>query len=277
LFDFRFALRLLGTALLASSALAAVAQGTPPAEVLARVNGQPVTRVLMEQMVRSRHAPNPFDEATGIAPPPAPVDRPQLFDELLTLEVLAQQAITRGLHREPSITAQRELQIGTVLSQQVVRGLIAQVQVSPAEVAALYEKEVPPYDFKLGRIVVADKTQAQALIARLRRGEPFAKLARQHVADPAQRTAPWLMFNQMEPAVATAVSSLTPGTVAEQPVAVEGGWAVLRLEARRSAPRPPLSEASVWLKARLLSSKVQARLDQMRREAKVEVLPAASR
>lgn len=262
--------RLMAGCVLVATALAAGAQGGPPDQVLARVNDQPVRRALLDEMLRSRQAPNPFDQASGVvAAPTAPVDRAQLFDELLLTELLAQQAVARGLHREPSITAQRELQVSTVLSQHVVRGLIPQVSVSPEEVAALYEEQVPPFDFKLQRLVSPTAAQATALIDRLQRGEAFAALAR------AQRgTAPagdWQMFSQLEPAVATAVRHLKPGEVAPKPVAVDGGWAVLRLEARRSAPRPSLSEASVWLRQQLLNGKVQTRLDELRRAAKIEV------
>jgi peptidyl-prolyl cis-trans isomerase C len=240
--------------------------------VLATVNGQPLTRTLFDQMQKDRQEPNPFDQAAGVpAPPPVELDRAKLLDELIFTELLAQKAIEAGLDRDPSVQTQRLLMVNTVLSQQMVRGLIAQTTVSPEELAALYKDRVPPYEFKWQQVVLPERPQAEALIARAQRGEPWSSLApKRRKSSPAD----WQMFSQLDPAVASAIRYLEPGRVALQPVAVDGGWAVLRLEDRRKTPRPSLEEAGVWLRPRLLAQKVQARMDAWRQEAQIE-MPAA--
>ncbi|MGE5865666.1 MAG: peptidylprolyl isomerase [Rhizobacter sp.] len=243
---------------------------------VASIDGRPVARAKLEQLVLARNgiegpSPSAAKAATRI------VGRESTLDELVMVELLAHKARERGLDKNPSVMAEAELQAKTAAGRMYVRHLIARTQVKPAELQAVYRTDVPPHDFKLSQIVVADEAQARELIAELGRGKDFAALAREHSIDEGTRplggSLDWRAVHEMKPEVATVVRKLKPGRHAAAPVHTDIGWHVVRLDARRtSAKRPDLKEASAWLVPKLLHDKVQAHLTTLRAQADVKLM-----
>lgn len=238
---------------------------------VATVNGQAITRVKLEQIIKARNdIGNPYDPVDPAQAPRSSAGREPTLEELVTVELLVQQARARQLDDDPSVQAEAELQTKTVAGRMYVRHLISQTPVRAGELKALYRAEVPAVDFKVSQIRVADEAMARALVARLDRGARFAHLAGEH----AGGSQGWLLNNQMPPAVASTVRRLKPGQHAKQPIATGEGWLVVRLDAvRPTARRPALSEATAWLYPKLMHDKVEARLARLRADADVQLAP----
>ncbi|KQV93371.1 peptidyl-prolyl cis-trans isomerase [Rhizobacter sp. Root1221] len=238
---------------------------------VATVNGQAISRVKLEQIVKARNGiGNPYDPVDTAQPPRPLAGRESTLEELVTVELLVQQARARQLDDNPSVQAEAELQTKTIAGRMYVRHLISRTPVRAEELKALYRAEVPAVDFKVSQIRVADEAVARALVARLDRGARFAHLAREH----AGGSQGWLLNNQMPPEVASMVRRLKPGQHAKQPIATGEDWLVVRLDAvRPTARRPALSEATAWLYPKLMHDKVEARLARLRADARVELAP----
>lgn len=245
---------------------------------VATIDGRPVSRAMLEQLVLARNGiEGPAPSTGGSNAATRIVGRESTLDELIMVELLAHKARERGLDKNPSVMAEAELQAKTAAGRMYVRHLIAQTQVKPAELQAVYRTDVPPHDFKLSQIVVADEAQARELIAELGRGKAFAALAREHSIDEGTRaqggSLDWRAVHEMKPEVAAVVRKLKPGRHAAAPVHTDIGWHVVRLDARRtSAKRPDLKEASAWLVPKVLHDKVQARLATLRAQADVKMV-----
>ncbi|MBC7992257.1 MAG: hypothetical protein H7Z15_03300, partial [Rhizobacter sp.] len=137
-------------ALLLASLLSACERSPPPASTLpavAMLNGEPVSRALLDHLTRVQtDVANPNDapaSAAATASVPA-VDRKQLLDELIDIELLAQKARQRGLDKSHAVVTDVELQSKTLLAQLLVRDLIGSTQISEAELQAAYDELVPP-------------------------------------------------------------------------------------------------------------------------------------
>lgn len=253
---------------------------TPP-QAVATLNGEPVSRALLDHLTRAQMGTaNPYDApASAAAAASAPsIDRQQLLDELVGIELLAQKARERGLDKTPTVLAEAELQSKTLLAQRVVRELISSLQVSDAELQAAYDELVPPHEFQLRHVQLADREAAQAVISRLQQGQGFAELARSLSTDKVTRAQGghlgWLMVEQMPPDFAAAARALKPGEHTVQPVKTDQGWHVIQLQALRPlAKRPSLQTATVWLHPQLLHGKVQAQQQQWREQAQIQVSP----
>ena len=252
-----------------------------PPQAVATLNGEPVSRALLDHLTRAQMGiTNPYDapaSAAAAASAP-PIDRQQLLDELIGVELLAQKARERGLDKTPAVLAEAELQSKTLLSQRVVRELIHSLKVSDAELQAAYDELVPPHEFQLRHVQLADRDTALTVISRLQQGQAFAELARSLSTDKVSRAQGgelgWLMVEQMPADFAAATRALKPGEHTVQPVKTDQGWHVIQLQALRPlALRPSLQTATVWLHPQLLHAKVQAQQQQWLEQAQIKRSP----
>ena len=261
---------------------ASSAQPAVPPDTVALLDGEPLSRSLLDALARLHGGTsNPYDApsapvAAASAPNPSPEDRQRLLDELVEIELLARKARELGIEQLPAIRAETELQARTLLAPAVVREQIAGIAVSDAELRAAYEERVPPHRFQVAQILLADAETATRVTQSLKDGQPFATLARRHSTDPLSArqggNLGWLMYDQMPPEVAAAVRHLQPGEATPQPVQTREGWHVLQLQALEPlADRPTLETARVWLHPQIVHAKVQAQQAQWRREATIEL------
>lgn len=244
----------------------ASATPAPSSTVLATLNGEPLDRALFDQLLQVHAGTrNPYDAPTArpaASAPKASVNRQQVFDELLDIELLAQKARELGVDQLPAVVAEHELLTKTLLAQQLVRQTIAGIPVSQAELQALYEVQVPPHEFQIAQTLLPSRTAADALIARLRSGQRMGE-------DTA-----WLMASQMPREVLDTVRTLKPGEVSPQPLAVGTQWQVIQLVALRpTLARPSLETATAWLHPQIVRDKVQAQQQAWLQEAHVQKSP----
>lgn len=264
-----------------SAATATVAAtGAKADSVVATVNDQPITRAVLNELARTRAGlPNPYaaetpEEARLREQSLSGIDRQQLLDDLVAMEVLSQQARARGIHTRPAIVAEAELQYKTLLAQQLVRELIAEIEVDPTEVVKRFAEQRPEQMFQVSHILLKDESAARAAIAELSKGADFEKVARRRSLDPQSKKdgrLGWLMLNQMEEPFAAAASTLKAGDYTRQPVVTASGWHVIRVNAKRELNKPSLEDSWDILRTQVLQEKVQARVRQLTQEARVDV------
>ncbi len=279
----RFALVFLFLAAsLASHAADPVSASQPAGKgdtVLVTVNGHPVRRALFDGLVEARsEQTNPYDEpdqGQAAAPESAPTtDRKAVFDDLVIMEIMAQKARERGIHLRPALIAEAELQYKTLLQQELVRELIAEIRIEPAEVSARYEAQAPERSYKVSHILLKSEQEANAVIGELDKGAKFKSVARRRTLDSntkADGMLGWMMASQLEPSFVAAVEQIKPGGYSRKPVQTGYGWHVVQLHAARYLDKPPFADAQTWLRQEILHEKVSARIRQIRQDATVEV------
>ncbi|AKJ30238.1 peptidylprolyl isomerase [Caldimonas brevitalea] len=243
---------------------------------VAKVNGVGIERSLLDALLQARQGvPNPYEEAAPDAKAaPTPEDREAALRDLVMTEVLVQAAAQRGLHQRPEVAAELELQRKTLLAQQLVREIVAEVRVEPAEIEQRYRERPPQYEYKVSHVLLPDEAAARATIAQLQRGARFAAVAKARSTDTRSRRngeLGWLMLNQLEAPFAAALQSLGVGEYTREPVQTPYGWHVVLLQGRRELPRPSLDSMRAVLREELLHEKVQGRLAALQRQAAVEL------
>ncbi|MEM7680431.1 MAG: peptidylprolyl isomerase [Planctomycetota bacterium] len=118
---------------------------------------------------------------------------------------------------------------------------------SPSEASILRRYDLRYGPRYLARIVaVSSLPEAQEVLERLDEGEPFARLARELSTDPSGEVGGSLpaisgVDTAWPLAMRQALAEMAPGAVSA-PIAVEGGYLILQLEASIADPRPPLQE-----------------------------------
>lgn len=254
---------------LAATAILAAACGSepaptpppPPAEVVASVNGVPITRARVEMY--ARHS------ARAGAPEAAAV-----IEELINMEVLAQQAERLGLERAPETADEIHLQTRRILAAAAAQARVRASAVPEAELRAAYEAQyvlgAPPQYRATHALFEREETALKAMEA-LARGTHVEDLGRSAATRPLRVTPiQWMEPDQLDGELAAALAGLAPGTHTPRPLRTAYGWHVLRLDEVRRRPPPAFESVRDGLVRTLQAQQFQSWLEDLRRNARIE-------
>ena len=238
---------------------------------VAVVNGKPVPESVLRIYVRATERQD-FDALS-------PADRERVINDVIGLELLAQQAEKDGLTASRTLAAQIELQRLQAVARTMAAEYLKNNPPTDADLQAIYEENLPRLSgeqYKLRHILVETKSEADRIIAQLNQGSDFVALARERADGP---TGPndgdlgWLTADSLPPSFAEAVRALAAGSYSPAPVQTEAGYHVILLEEKQRQEPPALED----LRADLSSAAERKRLDDyikmLRESATVTVGP----
>lgn len=175
-------------------------------------------------------------------------DRERILNDVIGLELLAQQAEKEGLTRSRTLAAQIELQRLQSLARAMAADYIEKNPPTDAALQAIYEENLPRLageQYRLRHILVESKAEADTVIARLNQGSDFMALAQERAAGP---TGPnggalgWLTADSMPPSFAAAVRGMAVGSYSAEPVQTDSGYHVILLEETQRQEPPALAD-----------------------------------
>jgi peptidyl-prolyl cis-trans isomerase C len=222
---------------------------------VAVVNGRPIPESVMRVYTLATERRNLEDLS--------PEDRERILNDVIGLELLAQQAANEGLTDSRTLAAQIELQRLQLVARAMATDFIQKNPPSEADIRAIYEENLSRLSgrqFKARHILVPTKEEADSVIAQLRQGADFVTLAEERADGP---TGPnggsldWFTADSMPPAFAEAVQALAAGSYSPEPVQTEFGFHVILLEQTREQEPPALDE----IRGDLASAAERKRLD----------------
>lgn len=136
-------------------------------------------------------------------------------------------------------------------------------------------KSMPPEEEVHARhILVSTEDEAKAIIADLKKGTAFDKLAKEKSTDKASGAEGgdlgWFKKSDMVKEFADAAFDLKKGQTSETPTKTQFGYHVISIDDRRTAPPPALEELSEQIREELAREAVTAQLDKIRAGSKIE-------
>lgn len=222
---------------------------------VAVVNGEPLPESVLRIYTLATERRD-LDELSG-------EDRERILNDVIGLELLAQQGEKDGLASSRTLAAQIELQRLQTIARAAATDYMEKNPPSDADLQAIYEENLPRLSgqqYKLRHILVETQSEAETVIAELNQGADFIALAQARADGP---TGPnggelgWLTEDSMPPSFAEVVRSLTAGAYSSQPVQTDAGYHVVLLEAAQASIPPSLED----IRAELMSAAERKRLD----------------
>lgn len=246
-------------------------EAAPADDVVAEVNGEPLTAAELEQYANARRAQQP--------PGPDPEkERQAVLDEMIDRMVLAQAAVAQKLDEDPEIAGQLERQRENVLARALLKRYLDQHPVTDAEVEQRYKEEVAKThntEYRARHILLKSEEDARRVIAELKRGASFTALARRESADARSAKQGgdlgWFNEGQMVPEFFTAVKQLKKGQVSPEPVKTEFGWHVIKLDDTRPLRAPDLEQVRGNIRQLVQEERVRQAIKELRAKAKIEI------
>lgn len=243
-----------------------LASGPLFAQNLARVNGVAIPSARAEAMVQGLAAQGKGD---------SPQMREAIKDQLITYEIMMQEAARLGLAKQPDVATQLEFARQSVLVRALLQDHMKKNPITDAEVKAEYEqrKAGRGKEFHARHIVVKNEADAKAIIAKLKGGAKFEDLAKQSL-DPSNKDKggdlDWAAPDAYLPEFAKALASLSKGGLSETPVQTQYGWHVIRVDDIREAQFPSVDQLKPQIQELLQRARIDKLLTDLRSKAKIE-------
>ncbi|AYD02688.1 peptidylprolyl isomerase [Neorhizobium sp. NCHU2750] len=151
-----------------------------------------------------------------------------------------------------------------------------------AEVKARYDKEIAAMpkqqEIKAAHILVKTEDEAKAIIAKLDKGEDFAKLAKENSQDSNKDDGGelgWFGPGRMVPEFEQAAFALDKGQYTKTPVKTQFGFHVIKVEDKRDAAPPAFDQVKDQVKQLVMRDKYVAILDKAKAEQKIDITDEA--
>jgi peptidyl-prolyl cis-trans isomerase C len=240
-------------------------------DAVASVNGQYISKTTLEDLEKDLAQRSQGQASTF------PKDK--LVDELVQREILVQDALQKKLDQTPEVIAQLDAAKKAILTQASLQNYLKANPITEAEIKEEYDSKVGGAngtEYKASHILVKTEDEAKKIIAQLDKGEKFAKLANKNSLDAKESQnggdLGWFSSSQMVAPFSEAVAKLEKGKYTKTPVKTQFGWHVILSEDSRKQTAPPLEAVKEQLTPMLQRQKIQAMVDNLRKQAKVEIL-----
>ncbi|CAO3355299.1 peptidylprolyl isomerase [Azospirillum palustre] len=253
----------------AAAAAAAPAPAAPADPVVARVNGEELHKSDVTRMV-SQLPPQ-------VQQMPIEMIYPAVIDQLVSGKLVSSAGYKAGL----ADSAEVKDEIKRAEERAVQRAYIQKeikARVTPEALNKAYQeylKENPAQEeVKAAHILVEKEDEAKAIIAQLKKGGDFAKLAKEKSKDAAAAAQGgdlgYFTKDAMVEPFANAAFAMKPGEISKEPVKTQFGYHIIKIEDKRTQPQPTLDEVKPQLEQTLSKDMVTALVEELRGKAKIE-------
>jgi peptidyl-prolyl cis-trans isomerase C len=245
------------------------ATGAPAqSQTLAKVNGVTIPQSRLDAIMK---------EMTAQGRPDTPEVREALKQELINREIVAQEATKRGMHKKSEVALMLEVQRQALLVNAYLQDYVRTHPISDDDLKKEYEKvkaSSPGKEYKARHILVENEDEAKQIIAQLKKGGNFDKIAADKSKDQGSKgrggDLDWGPAGRYVPAFGQALTRLKKGEMTESPVQTQFGWHIIRLDDERAAKFPSFEEVKPQIQAEMRQQQVQKVIGDLRGKAKIE-------
>ncbi len=225
-----------------------------------------------------------FDQLLSVAVARGQKDTPELRnalrEELINREIIAQAAVRDGLDKTPEAKFQWAQIRENFLVELYLIDYSKKNPISDADVKAQYDREVAQLkaldanqEYNVSIIIVATAAEADAVIAQLKKGASFEKLAREKSIDPSKSQGGlvgWVLPSQINPEIGAEIKKLGKGAYAKTPIQTQAGWNIVKVDDKRAFKVPSFDGVKDRVRQSLVQQQRAALLNQLRQDAKIK-------
>jgi peptidyl-prolyl cis-trans isomerase C len=267
---------------------------------VAVVNGVPIPQSRVDFVIKAQaqQAQQGQGQPGQPAPPrDTPEFRQQVKDVLITREVIAQEAIKKGLDQSPDMQTQLDMTKQDLLIRAYFEDFIKNNVPTDEQTRAEYEKikaaqtdDGKKMEYRVRHILVkvdpasasdpkkmkAAEQKAKAIVAELNKayGKNFAQLAKTKSDDEGSKgqggELDWTDGSNLVKEFTDAMVKLEKGSYTKQPVKSRFGYHIILLEDVRPVSFPPYEQVKERVQQELIKQARDKKIEELRAAAKVE-------
>lgn len=200
-----------------------------------------------------------------------------LLEQVINSKLIQAAGYKAGLQNSDAVKADLKEAEGRAVQRQYVKTKLDEMLTKDAldnAYKAYVAQHPAEEEVKAAHILLDSEDAAKAVIAELKKGGDFAKLAKDKSKDrgAAEQGGDLGYFTKemmVEP-FAKAAFDMKAGEISKAPVQTQFGWHVIKVEDRRTKPAPTRQEAEPELRQQLAEDMIGALVADARKAAKVE-------
>ena len=201
----------------------------------------------------------------------------KILEELIQREILLQEAINKQLDKTPEFAERFDTIRKSLLAQATVQDYMKSNPLTDAELEVEYNKKTGESgtEYKARHILVKTEEEAKKIIGELDKGADFIKLAKSKSTGPSGSKGGdlgWFASGQMVAPFSEATIALENGKYTTEAVQTQFGWHIILREDSRTQTPPAFDTVKEQIRPTLQRKKMQDYLDNLRQQAKVEIL-----
>ena len=239
------------------------------ADGAATVNGKPIKQSWVDFIMK---------DAQARGQKPSDGMKNAIINELVGSELAYQEAQKQGLDKDPDFKISSELANRKMLVNMFLQDFMKKNPVTEADTKAAYEdykKELGDKEYSARHILVKTEVEAKDVLAQLKKGDDFAKIAKEKSLDPGSKEKGgdlgWFSPAGMVKPFSDAVTGLKKGETTSAPVQTQFGWHVIKLVDTRAAQVPTYDKVKEGLERTLQQRKLEKMMLGLKEKAKIEV------
>jgi peptidyl-prolyl cis-trans isomerase C len=238
------------------------------ADAAATVNGKPIKQSWVDFAMKDAQARGQKGEGLKNA----------VINELIGAELVYQEAVKQGVDKNADLITAAEIGNRKLIVNTFMSDFIRKNPISETDTKAAYEqykKETGDKEYSARHILVKTETEAADIIAQVKKGGDFAKLAKEKSLDTGNKDKGgdigWFSPEGMVKPFRDAVTSMKKGDVSTAPVQTQYGWHVIKLADTRPTKFVSYDKAKPELESRLQQMKIQKFLVELKEKSKIDV------
>ena len=251
-----------------AAAIAALMLAPPTWAQSVKVNGKEIPQSRIDAGVKSR-------VSQGM--PDTPELRNSVKDALVNQEIIAQEALKRGLNKKPDVAAAIDINRQDILVNAYVQDYLERNPVNEDALKKEYERiksQMGGREYKARHILVENESEAKDVITQLKKGANFEKLAAERSKDTGTKDRggdlDWNVPGNFVKPFGDALAKLKKGQMSDVPVQSNFGWHIIRLDDERPFQAPGYDSVKQNIQRSMQQQMVQKMLAELRSKAKVE-------
>ncbi|MBU1689178.1 MAG: peptidylprolyl isomerase [Gammaproteobacteria bacterium] len=208
--------------------------------------------------------------------PDSPEVRKNIREKLIIEEVVSQEALKKGMDKSAEVNTQIDLARQTILIRAYLQDYIKNNPIGDDVLKADYDKiksQMGDKEYHARHILVEKEADAKDIIAKLKKGEKFEKLAEKS-KDPGSKAKGgdlgWAAPANFVPEFSEAMTKLQKGQYTTEPVKSQFGYHIIKLEDSRTMQAPPFDEVKQNLRQRAQQQQIDKMISDLRAKAKIE-------
>ncbi|WP_172597648.1 peptidylprolyl isomerase [Sulfuriflexus mobilis] len=212
---------------------------------------------------------------------PAGSSRQNILDELISFELVIQDALSKDLDKQADTAAELALQRRNILANAAFREYVDKNPLSDEQMRQDYEARMADLtlvEYRLRHILTEDEATANKALAELNKGGDIIKLAKKYSSDPSAANGGDLGW-QSEPDIPSTirdkVKPLKKGEHVKEIIKTRFGWHVVYLEDRRDTPPPAFEEVKDRVRDILQRRQIEDYIAGLRATAKIDITKPA--
>ena len=235
---------------------------------IAKVNGKSITQ---SQVVRYR------DYLRENGSPPESLDLQKLAISMITEEALLQEANKKKISNSKSFRYELALAKRKLIITKLLKEYLGKNQPTSAEIDSAYrEYSKDKIEYEVRHILLDDPAKAKEIVKKIRKGDSFTQLAKEHSLDSSASNGGrlgWVTPGVFVPEFKEALLKLDEDEWTRTPVKSSFGWHIIQNLGERKRTILPYSEVKQKLINSINQSKVNEYSQILVKKANIEVPP----